>query len=136
MENIVNSAEEMKQFAAKLALTAKQGDVYLLKGDLGAGKTTFAQGFINGVQVTPEPVTSPTFNLIQTYNSKKFPIWHCDLYRLKNENEVINLGLEDAFGRAVMLIEWPDMAKDTLPGNAVTIKIEKLEGDKRKITIS
>lgn len=134
-EIIIKSPEEMQSFAAGLALKARAGDVFCLLGNLGAGKTTFAQGFINAIKKNNEPVTSPTFNLVQIYNTEKFPVYHCDFYRLKNENEFMNLGLEDAFDSGVTLIEWPDIAKKFLPKNSKYINIEVLEDGSRKIII-
>jgi tRNA threonylcarbamoyladenosine biosynthesis protein TsaE len=137
IKTIINSPEEMKAYAAQVAAEAKAGDVYALKGNLGAGKTTFAQGFIGALQANKEVVTSPTFNLVQQYKTNKdFDIWHCDFYRLKNENEFINLGVEDAFKSSVTLIEWPQIAAQFLPKNTRYIEIENLGGDSRQIKFS
>ncbi len=134
-EVILKTPEEMKTYAAQLALQARAGDVYCLKGNLGAGKTTFAQGFISALLQVAEPITSPTFNLVQIYKTKNFLVYHCDLYRLKNENEFINLGLDDAFIYGVTLIEWPEMAEGFMPKNAKYINIEALPDESRKINI-
>ncbi len=135
-EKIITSLDEMKKFAVEIAASAKPGDIYALKGNLGAGKTTFAQFFINSLLDEPQNVTSPTFNLIQIYQTKNFPIWHCDFYRLKNENEIINLGIEDAFASAVTLIEWPEIAAHILQKNTKYIEITSQEDSSRKIKIS
>ncbi len=135
-EFIIRSAEEMKVFAGDIASRAEPGDVYCLAGNLGAGKTTFAQGFISSLQDTKEPVTSPTFNLVQIYKTARFPVYHCDFYRLKSENEFMNLGLEDAFDSAVTLIEWPEMIGGFLPEGSKYIKIEMLQDGTRKVTIN
>jgi tRNA threonylcarbamoyladenosine biosynthesis protein TsaE len=136
-ENIVIKTEQqMKNFASELALNAKKGDVFALSGNLGAGKTTFAQGFINILQnkelKVAEPVTSPTFNIIQIYKTTLgVDVWHCDLYRIKNKNELYDLGLEDAFDNAITLIEWPEIATNILPKNTLYIDIKlNLEGDR------
>lgn len=128
-EIIINSEQQMKNFASELALNAKKGDVFALKGNLGVGKTTFTQGFISILQNNElkisEPVTSPTFNLIQVYKTVLgIDVWHCDLYRLKNQAELYDLGLEDAFESAITLIEWPEIAADILPKNTLYIDIK------------
>jgi tRNA threonylcarbamoyladenosine biosynthesis protein TsaE len=98
-----------ESLAAALAREARRGDVILLSGDLGAGKTHFARAFINALASEPEEVPSPTFTLVQTYKvSGDREIWHFDLYRLKVPEEVYELGIEDAFAEGVSLIEWPD----------------------------
>jgi tRNA threonylcarbamoyladenosine biosynthesis protein TsaE len=133
-KTIIKTADEMKSFAGDIASRAKAGDVYCLKGDLGSGKTTFAQGFISSLQERKEPVTSPTFNLVQIYKAKDFYIYHCDLYRLKDKNEFMNLGLDDAFGKEVVLIEWPEIAEDFIPRNAKHIEIKTLEDGSREVS--
>lgn len=120
----ISTLEEMKNFAAELAAGARPGDVFALKGNLGAGKTTFSQFFINSLSEKSQAVTSPTFNLIQIYKTKKFDIWHCDFYRLKSDREFENLGIEDAFRSAVTLIEWPEIATHLLPKNTKYIEIQ------------
>lgn len=132
----INSLEEMNSFASQLAASAKPGDVFALKGNLGAGKTTFAQFFINSLFDKKQNVTSPTFNLIQIYNAKDFPIWHCDFYRLKSDAEFVNLGIEDAFTSAVTLIEWPEIAAHLLPKNTKYIEIELQPDGSRQIKIN
>lgn len=133
-QTVITTEQQMKNFASELALNAKKGDVFALKGNLGAGKTTFAQGFINILQNNElkslEPVTSPTFNLIQIYKTiLGVDVWHCDLYRLKNQDELYELGLEDAFDKAITIIEWPELAASILPKNTQYIDIKlNLEG--------
>ncbi len=130
----INTLEEMKSFAAEIAAGARPGDVYALKGNLGAGKTTFSQFFINSLSEKEQTVTSPTFNLIQIYKTKKFDIWHCDFYRLKSEKEFENLGIEDAFSSAVTLIEWPEIAAHLLPKNTKHIEIQLQPDGSRTIS--
>ncbi len=134
MQVEVNSLTEMQQFAAKLAQSTVRGDVIALKGNLGAGKTTFSQFFINALCGSDQGVTSPTFNLVQIYNAPEYEVWHCDLYRLKNAEEFADLGVEDAFSRAVTIIEWPDIAAQFLPKNTKWVEIEAVE-DKRIISV-
>src|SRR4029077_1200703 len=101
-------------FAARIAVLAEIGDVIALKGDLGAGKTTFARAFIRacgGMEVVP----SPTFTLVQIYDLAPAAIWHFDLYRLKSPDEAWELGIEDAFGGGISLIERPEQLRPVLP---------------------
>jgi tRNA threonylcarbamoyl adenosine modification protein YjeE len=109
--------------AATLARLCHKGDCVLLKGELGTGKTTFARGFIRALG-NEEEVVSPTFTLAQTYTtSEGWPVLHCDLYRIKNPHEIEQLGLEDAVGNGVTLIEWPEVAMDALPPEALTVQL-------------
>lgn len=98
---------QMRAFGATLARTAKIGDVWALTGDLGAGKTTLARGFIEALCGAVD-VPSPTYTLVQTYAAPEFEIWHCDLYRLERPDDILELGLLDAFEDSVCLIEWPE----------------------------
>lgn len=97
-----------------LALRARAGDMIALEGDLGAGKTTLARGFIQHFTGEREEVVSPTFTLAQLYDGP-VPIWHFDLYRLKDSMEVLELGLEDALTEGIVLVEWPERMGLFLP---------------------
>jgi tRNA threonylcarbamoyladenosine biosynthesis protein TsaE len=101
-----------ERLAAIIAGQAHAGDAILLSGDLGAGKTHFARAFINALTAAPEEVPSPTFTLVQTYDAavegESVAIWHFDLYRLKSPDETLELGIEEAFGEGISLVEWPD----------------------------
>ena len=102
--------------AARLAA----GDTLLLEGDIGAGKTTFARALIRARSGDPRlDVPSPTFTLVQTYDAAGVEIWHCDLYRLTDPQEVLELGLDDAFSDAICLIEWPDRLGSDQPRDAL-----------------
>lgn len=132
---VLTSAEETADLASKIAEFCKVGDILLLYGDLGVGKTTFARAFIQALTATKEEITSPTFTLVQTYPLKSGgEVWHCDLYRLKNEVELFELGLEEAFGQNIMLIEWPEIAENYLPEARLKIKLE-MAGAGRKVTV-
>ncbi len=106
--------------AAAIAQLAKPGDVIALRGDLGAGKTSFARAFIHASGIAEE-VPSPTFTLVQTYRAQVALIWHFDLYRLRSPEEAWELGIEDAFCDGISLIEWPDRIGLLLPERRLEI---------------
>lgn len=113
--------------AEVLALSARPGDVLALRGDLGAGKTTFARAFIRAVLDDPlAEVPSPTFTLLQTYASSRFPIAHFDLYRVADAAELDEIGFDEAVATSVVLLEWPERAEHVLPGSRLEIRIESL----------
>ncbi len=101
------------RLGAAVAASARAGDLIALHGGLGAGKTTFARGFLRGRGVT-EDVPSPTFTLVQIYEPHSGPVWHCDLYRIDRPEDIRELGIEEALDEAVVLVEWPDRM-DPLP---------------------
>ncbi len=109
---ILEKLQDTINLAHSLASNAKIGDIFFLEGDLGSGKTTFSKFFINYFYPN-ENVTSPTFNLVLTYDLPgNPPIWHFDLYRLKKPSELAELGLEEASVKAISLIEWPQLANE------------------------
>jgi tRNA threonylcarbamoyladenosine biosynthesis protein TsaE len=97
--------------AARLAGVAEAGDVLALEGPLGAGKTVFARGFIRALTRPDEEVPSPTFTLVQVYEGAACPIHHFDLYRIESPDELYELGIEEALGDGITLIEWPERAR-------------------------
>lgn len=108
-----------------LAREAKPGEIYLLEGDLGVGKTVFAKGFALGLGIT-EPITSPTFTIIQEYEQGRLPFYHFDVYRIADEEEMFELGYESYFfEQGVCLIEWASLIQGLLPAECRTIRIEK-----------
>lgn len=123
-----------QRLAENLSQVVLKGDVFALKGDLGAGKTTFTRFLIQALMGSETHVPSPTFTLVQTYESRNFEIWHFDLYRLKSPEEILELGIEDALLRGVSLIEWPEKMGSYLPQNCLKITFE-LHDDKRQILI-
>lgn len=120
--------------ALRIAEHLSIGDVILLQGDLGSGKTTFARHLIQHVLLTPEDVTSPTFTLVHTYTNAPFPIWHFDLYRLKSAHEAYELGIEDALNDAVSIIEWPEIIEHILPQERLVLRFSDKD-DRREVLI-
>jgi tRNA threonylcarbamoyladenosine biosynthesis protein TsaE len=117
------SGEDTKELAAALAALATPGDLILLAGDLGSGKTTFAQGFGAGLGVQ-EPIVSPTFTLVRNYHGR-LPLIHCDVYRLDHLQEVIDLGLSELLDEGgVALVEWGDVVVPTLPADFLEVRLE------------
>lgn len=108
--------------AARLAAVAVPGDVIALSGELGAGKTCFARGFIRS-RGGDETVPSPTFTLVQTYDLPGGAVWHFDLYRLRGAQEAWELGIEDAFRDGISLIEWPERLGALLPADHLGIAL-------------
>lgn len=109
------------RLAAAVAVLLRRGDTILLQGPIGAGKSAFARGVIRARLGRMEDVPSPTFTLVQTYEAPDGDIWHCDLYRLTHPDEVLELGLDDAFQTAICLIEWPDRLGRDAPQDALTL---------------
>ena len=133
---IVNSEKKSKEFAERLATKINVGDVIAFKGDLGAGKSFFCRTIIKYLCGSNIKVTSPTFNLLQTYKAPNFIIYHYDLYRIEHSSELYELGFEEAFSDNVTLIEWPQIAYDLLPKNTIFVEIEIVNTKARKIFFS
>lgn len=117
----LSSPDDTARLAERMARLLHPGDVLLLSGEIGAGKTHFARALIQSMLTTPEDVPSPTFTLVQVYDTPAGEIWHSDLYRLTHPDEAIELGLLDAFETAICLIEWPDRLGDLAPPNALSL---------------
>ena len=134
-----NSEQATEDFAAALAGKVSPGTVICLDGDLGTGKTVFARGFARGLGIT-EPIVSPTFTILHGYEGGRLPLWHFDVYRIEDPEEMYEIGFEDCFyGDGVSLVEWASRVKEIIPGDAVHVRIEKnLEKgfDYRRITVS
>ena len=132
------SEKETYDLGKELGAKAVPGQVLCIDGDLGVGKTVFTKGFAKGLGVEDD-VVSPTFTIIQIYDEGKLPLYHFDVYRIGEPEEMYEIGFEDYFyGEGVCLIEWASLIEELLPENAVRIKIEKdLEKgfDYRKITV-
>ena len=133
------SPEETFAFGTWIGENALPGQVYTLVGDLGVGKTVFTQGVAEGLGIT-EPVNSPTFTIIQEYESGRMPFYHFDVYRIGDIEEMEEIGYDDYFyGNGICLIEWANLIEEILPEQIIEITIEKnLEKgfDYRKITVT
>ncbi|MBO5488495.1 MAG: tRNA (adenosine(37)-N6)-threonylcarbamoyltransferase complex ATPase subunit type 1 TsaE [Eubacterium sp.] len=117
--------QETAALGRELAAQVKPGDILLLEGDLGVGKTVFAKGFAEGLGIT-EPITSPTFTLIQEYEEGRLPLYHFDVYRIADEEEMYEIGYESYFfGQGVCLIEWASRIPGLLPDDCRTVRIQK-----------
>ena len=132
------SAQETYQLGLEIGQKATPGQVYTLVGDLGVGKTVFTQGMAEGLGIT-EPVSSPTFTIVQVYEEGRLPFYHFDVYRIGDISEMDEIGYEDyVYGEGVSLIEWANLIEEILPENRISILIEKdLEQgfDYRRITV-
>lgn len=130
-----HSEQETAALGRELASTLHAGWVVLLSGDLGAGKTAFVRGLAEGLGVSSDEVSSPTFTLIQEYRGGRLPLLHVDLYRLNDPREIDDLGLDELGEEAVVAIEWADkLPRPTTP--AVTVRITHGEGDVRRIELT
>ncbi|MEL6682757.1 MAG: tRNA (adenosine(37)-N6)-threonylcarbamoyltransferase complex ATPase subunit type 1 TsaE [Pseudomonadota bacterium] len=115
--------------AQKVTPCLQPGDVLLLEGPIGAGKTAFARAVVQTALGRMEDVPSPTFTLVQTYETSQGDIWHCDLYRLSHPDDVMELGLDQAFTDAICLIEWPDRLGQDTPKSALRLSFRAREAD-------
>ena len=133
------SPEETFSFGKWIGENALPGQIYTLVGDLGVGKTVFTQGVAAGLGIT-EPVNSPTFTIIQEYETGRMPFYHFDVYRIGDIEEMEEIGYDDYFyGNGICLIEWANLIEEILPEHIIEITIEKnLERgfDYRKITVT
>ncbi len=130
---ISDSEQETAEIASKLAKKVKVGDIIALYGTLGAGKTAFCRGFIQSL-IPEKEVPSPTFTLLQVYDTSNYSVYHFDMYRLKSPEEAYEIGIEDAFAEGVSLIEWPEKMGNILPKKHISVTLET-KGTKRIITI-
>ena len=135
----ISSIRELEKIANKIKKKLSPGDVIFLYGEIGVGKTTFARLLINSFEnekrIKKSEVLSPTFNIVFEYKIKKFTIKHFDLYRLKNKNDIKNIGLFEDSEKSIVLIEWPELIKDK-PNNRIDLffKYQK-DYNKRSLTI-
>ena len=119
------SPKETFELGERLGLEASPGMIYCLEGDLGVGKTVFTQGFARGLGIE-QTVNSPTFTILQIYEEGRLPLYHFDVYRIGDIEEMEEIGYEDCFfGEGVSLVEWPGLIEEMIPGHALWITIRK-----------
>lgn len=119
------SPEDTFGVGEQLAKEARPGDIYTLEGDLGVGKTIFTKGVARGLGID-EPVTSPTFTILQEYESGRLPLYHFDVYRIGDPEEMDEIGYEDYFyGQGICLIEWASRIEELIPAEAIRVCIDK-----------
>lgn len=132
------SQEETLELGRTLAQKAVPGQIFALVGDLGVGKTVLTQGMADGLGIT-EPVSSPTFTILQIYEEGRMPFYHFDVYRIGDPEEMDEIGYEDCFyGEGISLVEWANLIEELMPEETIWITIEKdLEKgfDYRRITV-
>ncbi|WP_406647226.1 tRNA (adenosine(37)-N6)-threonylcarbamoyltransferase complex ATPase subunit type 1 TsaE [Aliisedimentitalea scapharcae] len=133
----LSSPQDTAELAARLGAKLVPGDCLLLNGSIGAGKTHFARSLIQSLMDYPEDVPSPTFTLVQTYDTNAGELWHADLYRLSCVDDIVELGLDEAMASAICLIEWPDRLAELTPENALTLSFSLApeEADTRHLTL-
>jgi tRNA threonylcarbamoyladenosine biosynthesis protein TsaE len=133
-DRVTASEEETQTVARELSATLRAGDVLLVSGDLGAGKTTFVRGLAEGLGINPREVSSPTFTIVHEYRGNGLTLYHVDLYRLERA-ATDDLGLEEIGVKdGVLAIEWPDRLSHELPG-ARLVRLEVVSDSSRRITI-
>jgi len=130
-----HSEEETAAAGRRMASTLRAGDVVLLMGDLGAGKTAFARGLAEGLGIGRDEVSSPTFTIVQEYRGGRLPLYHVDLYRLNDPREIDDLGLDEIAEEGVLAIEWAERLPRRPPGAIVVTLAHASGGDARELTI-
>lgn len=121
---ISHSEKETMNFAKEFASKLNKGNVVILSGDLGSGKTKFVEGFLTYFGLENE-ISSPTFNIVNQYSNENVTIFHFDVYRLEDSSEFYEIGGEEFFEQGICLIEWGEIIEDALPLNSIWIKFER-----------
>ena len=125
MINLISNSEiETKEFAKKIAKQLNNNSVIVLEGDLGAGKTKFTEGILEYFNLADE-ISSPTFTIVNEYNSKNINIYHFDVYRLSDIDEFYAIGGDEYFGKGICIIEWGEIVEKAIPKDHIKIKIER-----------
>lgn len=134
MQYFTNSAEETERLGQCLGETLRGGEVVAYLGELGAGKTAFTRGLARGLGISMR-VTSPTYTIVNEYTGGRLPLFHFDMYRLGSEEELFDIGWEDYLARGgVCAVEWSENVSGAME-DAITVRIEKISDDERKISI-
>lgn len=124
VELISHSEEETKQIAMKIASKLNIGDVLVLTGDLGSGKTKFTEGILDYFGFSGE-ISSPTFTIVNEHTSDKINVYHFDVYRLEDSDEFLAIGGDEYFEKGISIIEWGEIIEDVLPKNAIKIEFSR-----------
>ena len=136
MTHITQTREDTQTLGMQLAATLKRGDVVLMTGDMGAGKSEFTRGLARGLGVTGY-VTSPTFTIMQLHDTGRLPLYHFDWYRLESAEELYELSMDEYLQNGgVAVIEWPSRAEEVLPESYLEVALEPLGDDERRITFT
>lgn len=128
---VSNNEADTMNFAKKLAKSLKKGDTVVLTGELGSGKTKFVEGFLSFFGLEDE-ISSPTFTIVNVYDTVNFPIYHFDVYRLEDASEFYEIGGEEYFENGICLIEWGEIIQNALPNRYIHITFDKDEFDENK----
>ena len=123
-----NSEIETRAFAKKLAKKLKKGDIVVLTGELGSGKTKFVEGFLSNFGLENE-ISSPTFTIVNEYDTPDFPIYHFDVYRLEDASEFYEIGGEEYFENGICIIEWGEIIQDAIPKDYIHIQFDRNDVD-------
>lgn len=132
---LIHGLQETEELGYRIASAIRRGDTVALEGDLGAGKTTLSRAILRALGVTGE-VPSPSFTLVQHYDTARLKIAHCDFYRIEDPAEIDELGLEDAVRDGAVIIEWPERAPGRIAADALVIRIGILGEDERAVQFS
>ena len=135
MHFILKNEKDTINLGKKIANIASNGDIFCLKGKLGIGKTSLARSIIKCLTDTNE-VLSPTYPLLINYKYKNSNIWHFDLYRLEKEDDIWNIGYEEALNNGIIIIEWPEIIENILPKSKIVILLTEDKNNERKAEIT
>ena len=136
MLTVTNSASETRALGERLAAGLRPGDTVILEGELGAGKSELARGIARGLGVT-ETVTSPSFTILNVYESGRCPLYHFDWYRLESEEELYELGMDEYLGGdGIAVVEWAERCPDAVPEDCIRIRLEATGEETRRITVN
>ena len=136
MLTVTNSASETRALGERLASGLQPGDTVILEGELGAGKSELARGIARGLGVT-ETVTSPSFTILNVYESGRCPLYHFDWYRLESEEELYELGMDEYLGGdGIAVVEWAERCPDAVPEDCIRIRLEATGEETRQITVN
>lgn len=130
---LMKNEDDVRRFGRQLGAEAQPGLIIALTGDLGTGKTTLTKAIAEGLGVT-ETITSPTFNIVKEYESGRLPLYHFDVYRIADPDEMYELGYEEYFfGEGVCVVEWAELIEDMIPEEAVRIEMDYGEKEGERI---